>query len=297
MYRILAPDPGRRLCWVADSYANLCHHARSRRRRRVPGVRRGAGRVRARGPRVDRGGGRRQRRFGRAGLGCRREGDRARGNRRPGPRPEHRRGGSLGRRPAVCRRRRRRAALAHRARRGVLAERSRPRRRDWLVRRCAGRSEVPFTGTRNLLHHYVHQTGHEDASTFWCGCGAIRRAVFLEDGRLQRRLRRPVDRGHRVRLSAAACRPPNPPGQRRAGDAPEALDGAVAASHRHLRARGAVDAADHPLAHAAERPQRQVECARQRGAGLHPGCVAGRGPVGGVGRRRPPSSRASASWR
>ena len=36
--------------------------------------------------------------------------------------------------------------------------------------------------TRNLLHHYVHQTGHEDASTFWCGCGAIRRAVFLETG-------------------------------------------------------------------------------------------------------------------
>jgi hypothetical protein len=35
---------------------------------------------------------------------------------------------------------------------------------------------------RNLLHHYVHQTGHEDASTFWCGCGGIRRAVFLEMG-------------------------------------------------------------------------------------------------------------------
>ena len=35
---------------------------------------------------------------------------------------------------------------------------------------------------RNLLHHYVHQTGHEEASTFWCGCGAIRRSVFLEAG-------------------------------------------------------------------------------------------------------------------
>jgi glycosyltransferase involved in cell wall biosynthesis len=35
---------------------------------------------------------------------------------------------------------------------------------------------------RNLLHHYVHQTGHEEASTFWCGCGAIRRAAFLETG-------------------------------------------------------------------------------------------------------------------
>ena len=35
---------------------------------------------------------------------------------------------------------------------------------------------------RNLLHHYVHQTGHEEASTFWCGCGAIRRPVFIEAG-------------------------------------------------------------------------------------------------------------------
>ena len=35
---------------------------------------------------------------------------------------------------------------------------------------------------RNLLHHYVHQTGHEEASTFWCGCGAIRRPVFIDAG-------------------------------------------------------------------------------------------------------------------
>lgn len=33
---------------------------------------------------------------------------------------------------------------------------------------------------RNLLHHYVHQTGSEQATTFWSGCGAIRRSVFLE---------------------------------------------------------------------------------------------------------------------
>lgn len=35
---------------------------------------------------------------------------------------------------------------------------------------------------RNLLHHYIHQTGKEDASTFWAGCGAIRREIFLEAG-------------------------------------------------------------------------------------------------------------------
>jgi GT2 family glycosyltransferase len=35
---------------------------------------------------------------------------------------------------------------------------------------------------RNLLHHYVHQHGNKDASTFWSGCGAIRRDVFLALG-------------------------------------------------------------------------------------------------------------------
>ncbi len=33
---------------------------------------------------------------------------------------------------------------------------------------------------RNLMHHYVHQAGQEAASTFWSGCGAIRRRVFEE---------------------------------------------------------------------------------------------------------------------
>lgn len=31
---------------------------------------------------------------------------------------------------------------------------------------------------RNLLHHFVHQRGREDAFTFWAGLGAIRRAAF-----------------------------------------------------------------------------------------------------------------------
>lgn len=33
---------------------------------------------------------------------------------------------------------------------------------------------------RNLQHHYVHQCGNSEASTFWSGCGIIRRAVFEE---------------------------------------------------------------------------------------------------------------------
>jgi GT2 family glycosyltransferase len=35
---------------------------------------------------------------------------------------------------------------------------------------------------RNLLHHFVHQNGRERASTFWAGCGAVRRAAFQEVG-------------------------------------------------------------------------------------------------------------------
>jgi GT2 family glycosyltransferase len=65
---------------------------------------------------------------------------------------------------------------------------------------------------RNLLHHYVHQHGQADASTFWAGCGAIRRDAFrdvggfdderfprpsIEDIELGQRLRRA---GHRILL-------------------------------------------------------------------------------------------------
>lgn len=35
---------------------------------------------------------------------------------------------------------------------------------------------------RNLFHHFVHQQGRESASTFWAGCGAVRRDVFLQVG-------------------------------------------------------------------------------------------------------------------
>lgn len=62
---------------------------------------------------------------------------------------------------------------------------------------------------RNLLHHFVHQEGEAEASTFWAGCGAIRRAVFesaggfdagtrgVEDIELGYRLRQA---GHRILL-------------------------------------------------------------------------------------------------
>ncbi len=35
---------------------------------------------------------------------------------------------------------------------------------------------------RNLFHHYVHHQNPGDAETFWAGCGAIRKQVFLDVG-------------------------------------------------------------------------------------------------------------------
>jgi len=56
---------------------------------------------------------------------------------------------------------------------------------------------------RNLLHHYVHQTDEPAASTFWGGCGAIRRSVFEQlsgfDERRFPRYMEDVELGYRVR--------------------------------------------------------------------------------------------------
>ncbi len=35
---------------------------------------------------------------------------------------------------------------------------------------------------KNLIHHYYHQKGRREASTFWAGCGAVRKHAFLEVG-------------------------------------------------------------------------------------------------------------------
>lgn len=53
---------------------------------------------------------------------------------------------------------------------------------------------------RNLLHHFVHQQGNPDASTFWTGCGAIRRVVFEAAGGFDegRRSMEDVELGYRL---------------------------------------------------------------------------------------------------
>ena len=39
-----------------------------------------------------------------------------------------------------------------------------------------------FSQYRNLCHHFIHQHGNPEASTFWAGCGAIRKNIFDELG-------------------------------------------------------------------------------------------------------------------
>ncbi len=57
---------------------------------------------------------------------------------------------------------------------------------------------------KNLQHHHVHQTGEEDADTFWAGCGSIRRTRFLKlRGFDAERFERPsiedIELGYRIR--------------------------------------------------------------------------------------------------
>lgn len=52
-----------------------------------------------------------------------------------------------------------------------------------LVALFGSYDDAPLSGGlvsryRNLLHHRVHQRGRPDASTFWAGCGAVRRIAF-----------------------------------------------------------------------------------------------------------------------
>jgi len=56
---------------------------------------------------------------------------------------------------------------------------------------------------KNLFHHFVHQTGDGAASTFWSGCGAVRREVFLEYSGFNEDYKRPmiedIELGYRMK--------------------------------------------------------------------------------------------------
>jgi len=56
---------------------------------------------------------------------------------------------------------------------------------------------------KNLFHHFVHQSAAREAETFWSGCGAIKRAVFLELGGFDPSYTRPciedIELGARLR--------------------------------------------------------------------------------------------------
>lgn len=64
---------------------------------------------------------------------------------------------------------------------------------------------------KNLLHHWVHQRGAGEAETFWAGCGAVRRRVFLElggfdAGRYPRPSIEDVELGFRLRAAGRRVR-------------------------------------------------------------------------------------------
>jgi GT2 family glycosyltransferase len=63
-----------------------------------------------------------------------------------------------------------------------------------------------FSQYKNLYHHYVHQQGDSASSTFWAGCGAVRRAAFVEVGGFDAtRYSRPsiedIELGYRLRAA------------------------------------------------------------------------------------------------
>lgn len=63
---------------------------------------------------------------------------------------------------------------------------------------------------RNLLHHYVHQNGREEASTFWGACGAIYRDVFLAAGGFDETYMKPsiedIELGYRLKKAGYRIR-------------------------------------------------------------------------------------------
>ena len=63
---------------------------------------------------------------------------------------------------------------------------------------------------RNLYHYWNHQIGNERASTFWTGCGAVRRELFRSLGGFSESFARPsiedIEFGYRLRAAGHRIR-------------------------------------------------------------------------------------------
>ncbi len=63
---------------------------------------------------------------------------------------------------------------------------------------------------KNLLHHYVHQTSREQATSFWAGCGAVRSVAFCRVGGFATASTRPsiedIELGYRLRREGMQIR-------------------------------------------------------------------------------------------
>ena len=63
---------------------------------------------------------------------------------------------------------------------------------------------------RNLYHHWNHQIANEEASTFWTGCGAIRKDVFMAMDGFSSGYKRPsiedIELGYRLRAAGYRIR-------------------------------------------------------------------------------------------
>ena len=93
---------------------------------------------------------------------------------------------------------------------------------------------------KNLVHRYYHRRDAGDAETFWAGCGAVRKDVFLAAEALMPSAFPSVDRGHRVRLQAPSTRISHRPRAGGAGNSPEGLAPRQPVAHRHLPAGASV---------------------------------------------------------
>ena len=85
-----------------------------------------------------------------------------------------------------------------------------PTSRPSSARTTRARAPGLVSQYRNLLHHFVHQQGDPEASTFWAGCGAVRRDAFdavggFDDGAFRRPSIEDIELGYRLRGGRATA--------------------------------------------------------------------------------------------